>query len=70
MRIQQVSVFMEKALERFREITELFNYAGINIRAHSLVGHSDTTYNILRMIVDDTETAVPVLKNRGLSVKV
>lgn len=70
MRIQQVSVFMEKALERFREITELFHDAGINIRAHSLVGHSDTPYKILRMIVDDTETAVPVLKNRGLSVKV
>ena len=70
MRIHQVSVFMEKALERFREITELFNDAGINIRAHSLVGHSDTPYKILRMIVDDTQTAVSVLKNRGLSVKV
>ncbi|MGD9330899.1 MAG: amino acid-binding protein [Desulfobacterales bacterium] len=70
MRIRQVSVFMEKALERFREITELFRDAGINIRAHSLVGHIDTPYKILRMIVDDTDKAVPVLKNRGLSVKV
>lgn len=70
MRIRQVSVFMEKALERFREITELFQDASINIRAHSLVGHIDTPYKILRMIVDDTDTAVPVLKNRGLSVKV
>jgi hypothetical protein len=61
---------MEKALERFREITELFHDAGINIRAHSLVGHTGTPYKILRMIVDDTETAVPLLKNRGLSVKV
>ena len=70
MRIHQVSVFMEKALERFREITELFRDAGINIRAHSLVGHSNTPYKILRMIVDDTEKAAAVLKNRGLSVKV
>ena len=70
MRIRQVSVFMEKALERFREITELFHDAGISIRAHSLVGHSDTPYKILRMIVDDTDTAVKILKNRGLSVKV
>ena len=70
MRIRQVSVFMEKALERFREITELFHEDGINIQAHSLVGHSDTPYKILRMIVDDTDTAVKVLKNRGLSVKV
>ncbi len=70
MRIQQVSVFMEKALERFREITELFHDAGISISAHSLVGHTDTPYKILRMIVDDTETAVTLLKNRGLSVKV
>ena len=69
MRIRQTSVFMEKALERFKEITELFNEAGINIRAHSLVGHSTTPYKILRMIVDDTEQAVTVLKNRGLSVK-
>ena len=69
MRIRQTSVFMEKALERFKEITELFNEAGINIRAHSLVGHSSTPYKILRMIVDDTDQAVTVLKNRGLSVK-
>ncbi len=69
MRIRQTSVFMERALERFKEITELFNEAGINIRAHSLVGHSNTPYKILRMIVDDTDRAVKVLKNRGLSVK-
>jgi hypothetical protein len=69
MRIRQTSVFMERALERFKEITELFNEAGINIRAHSLVGHSSTPYKILRMIVDDTARAVAVLKNRGLSVK-
>ncbi len=69
MRIRQTSVFMERALERFKEITELFNEAGINIRAHSLVGHSTTPYKILRMIVDDTDQAVTVLKNRGLSVK-
>jgi hypothetical protein len=69
MRIRQTSVFMERALERFKEITELFNEAGINIRAHSLVGHSSTPYKILRLIVDDTDRAVTVLKNRGLSVK-
>ena len=69
MRIRQTSVFMERALERFKEITELFNEAGINIRAHSLIGHSSTPYKILRMIVDDTDQAVSVLKNRGLSVK-
>jgi len=70
MRLRQVSVFMEKALERFREITELFHDAGINIRAHSLVGHSNTPYKILRMIVDDPDTAAALLKNRGLSVKI
>ncbi len=69
MRVRQTSVFMERALERFKEITELLNEAGINIRAHSLVGHSSTPYKILRMIVDDTDQAVTVLKNRGLSVK-
>ena len=69
MRIRQTSVFMERALERFKEITELLNEAGINIRAHSLIGHSSTPYKILRMIVDDTDQAVAVLKNRGLSVK-
>ena len=69
MRIRQTSVFMERALERFKEITELLNEAGINIRAHSLVGHSSTPYKILRMIVDDTDQALGVLKNRGLSVK-
>jgi hypothetical protein len=70
MQLRQVSVFMENALERFREITELFYEAGINIRAHSLVGYSDTPYKILRMIVDDTDTAVTLLRNRGMSVKV
>lgn len=69
MRVQQISVFMQKTMERFKEVAELLNDAGINIRAHSLVGHADTPYKILRMVVDRTDEAVALLKNRGMSVK-
>lgn len=69
MRVQEISVFMQKTMERFKEVAELLNEAGINIRAHSLVGHADTPYKILRIVVDRTEDAVALLKNRGMSVK-
>lgn len=70
MRIRQISVFMEKSLKRFREVAEVLNDAGINIRAHSLVGNTENPYKILRMVVDRTDQALELLKNRGMSVRV
>lgn len=69
MRIQQISIFVEKSLKRFKEVAEVLNEAGINIRAHSLVGNTENPYKILRMVVDRTDQAVPLLKNRGMSVR-
>jgi hypothetical protein len=69
MRIQQISIFMEKSLKRFKEVAEVLNEAGINIRAHSLVGNTENPYKILRMVVDRTGPAVELLKNRGMSVR-
>ncbi|MFZ7125538.1 MAG: amino acid-binding protein [Desulfobacterales bacterium] len=69
MRVQQISVFMEKSLKRFKEVAEVLNEAGINIRAHSLVGNTENPYKILRMVVDRTGAAVDLLKNRGMSVR-
>ncbi len=49
------------------EITEILGQNNINIRALSLADTSD--FGILRMIVDDTEKAVTVLKGKGFIVK-
>ncbi len=70
MRIRQVSVFMENSLRRFKEVAEVLNEAAISIRAHSLVGNTENPYKILRMVVDRTDLAVQLLKNRGMSVRV
>jgi len=49
------------------EITEILGQNNINIRALSLADTSD--FGILRMIVDNVEKAVTVLKGKGFIVK-
>ncbi len=49
------------------EITEVLGESNINIRALSLADTSD--FGILRMIVDNIDKAVEVLKDKGFIVK-
>jgi hypothetical protein len=67
MKIRQVSVFIENKVGRIMEITEVLGESKINLRALSLADTSD--FGILRMIVDNVDKALRVLKDRGFIVK-
>ena len=67
MKTRQVSVFLENKVGRILEITEILGRNNINIRALSLADTSD--FGILRMIVDDVEKTVNVLKEKDFIVK-
>ncbi|MCH5277975.1 MAG: ACT domain-containing protein [Desulfovibrionaceae bacterium] len=64
--VEQISIFLENKAGRLLEVTSALAEAHINIRALSLADTSD--FGILRVIVDDTEKAKMVLKERGLTV--
>ncbi len=64
--VEQISIFLENKAGRLVEVTRTLAEAHINIRALSLADTSD--FGILRVIVDDTEKAKMVLKERGLTV--
>jgi hypothetical protein len=66
MKVEQISIFIENKSGRLAEITRILGDAGINIRALSLADTSD--FGILRLIVNDAETAKAVLKDRGFTV--
>lgn len=66
MNVEQLSIFIENKSGRLAEITRILGEAGINIRALSLADTSD--FGILRLIVNDVETARNVLKERGFTV--
>jgi hypothetical protein len=64
--IKQLSVFIENKDGRLAEITAIIANAGIDIRAISI---SDTTdFGILRLIVNEVEKAVEVLRNADFAV--
>jgi hypothetical protein len=66
MKVEQISIFIENKSGRLAEITRILGDAGINIRALSLADTSD--FGILRLIVDNVETANAVLKSKGFTV--
>ena len=66
MKVEQISIFIENKSGRLAEITRILGDAGINIRALSLADTSD--FGILRLIVDNVETAKAVLKEKGFTV--
>jgi hypothetical protein len=66
MNVEQISIFIENKSGRLAEITRVLGDAGVNIRALSLADTSD--FGILRLIVNDRETAKRVLKEKGFTV--
>jgi hypothetical protein len=66
MHVEQISIFIENKFGRLAEVTRILGDAGINIRTLSLADTSD--FGILRLIVNDTEKARNVLKERGFTV--
>lgn len=67
MKVRQLSVFIENKAGRVSEVTEILGTAGVNIRGFSV---SDTAeYGILRLVVDDPEKGIAVLKDGGFTIK-
>jgi len=66
MKVEQISIFIENKSGRLAEITRILGESGINIRALSLADTSD--FGILRLIVNDVETANKVLREKGFTV--
>ncbi|MGI6124979.1 MAG: ACT domain-containing protein [Acetivibrionales bacterium] len=66
MQVKQVSVFLENKSGRLAEVTRVLGSRNIDINALSI---ADTTeFGILRLIVNNPDTAVEVLKEHGFTV--
>ena len=66
MKVEQIAIFLENKSGRLAEITGTLAQEGINIRAMSLADTAD--FGILRLIVNDTESARQILKDNGFTV--
>jgi hypothetical protein len=66
MKVEQISIFIENKSGRLAEVSRVLGDAGVNIRALSLADTSD--FGILRLIVNDREKAILVLKEKGFTV--
>ena len=64
---KQLSVFIQNEPGRLLEITEALSAANVNISARNIAETAD--YGIVRMIVDDTDKAVSVLKSADFIAK-
>lgn len=66
--IKQISVFLENKSGRLVRVAQVLGDAGINMRGLSIADTSD--FGILRMIVDQPEQALNVLKDQGIMASV
>jgi hypothetical protein len=66
MKVNQIAIFIENRSGRLAEITNILADNDINIRALSLADTAD--FGILRLIVNDTEKAQQILKEKGFTV--
>ena len=67
MAIKQLTVFVENKKGTVVSITEILSQNNINLRALSIAETQD--FGILRLIVNDCETAEKVLKDAGYLIK-
>ncbi len=68
MRIKQISVFLENKSGRLAKVCRILGDNNINIRALSIADTTD--FGVLRLIVNDPQTAYKVLKEAGCSVNI
>lgn len=66
MKISQVSIFLENKSGRLSQVTRLLAEQKINIRALALADTSD--FGILRLIVNNPQKALSVLRGNGFTV--
>jgi len=67
MKLKQISVFLENRKGRLAEVARVLGNSEINIRALSLADTSD--FGILRLIVNNVDAALRVLKDNGYTVR-
>jgi len=67
MKVEQISVFLENRPGGLEHVTRVLADADINIRALSLADTSD--FGILRLIVNDMESAEKALHGEGFTLK-
>ncbi len=65
MKVKQLSTFIENKTGRLLEVTKHLQDSNINIRALSLADTAD--FGILRLIVNDVDTAFNVLKKNNFT---
>ena len=65
MKVEQISIFLENKSGRVAEVTNVLAEAGINIRALALADTAD--FGILRLIVNDTDKANRLLREKGFT---
>ena len=68
MTVRQISIFVENRAGRLSEVTRLLGDNEISIRAMSIADTKD--FGILRLIVNDADKALDVLKGNGFSVTI
>ena len=66
MKVEQISVFLENKPGGLEKVTRILKDAGINIRTLAVADTSD--FGIVRLIVNDVETATRVLRESGFTV--
>ncbi|MCG8403398.1 MAG: ACT domain-containing protein [Firmicutes bacterium] len=66
MKAKQISVFLENKSGRLAQVTRVLGDNGINIRALSIADTTD--FGILRLIVNDPDSAYLTLKDAGFTV--
>jgi hypothetical protein len=66
MKVKQISIFLENKSGRLAGVTKTLSDNDINIRALSIADTSD--FGILRIIVNDPEKAVNILKAKDFTV--
>ncbi|HBX24101.1 MAG TPA: ACT domain-containing protein [Desulfotomaculum sp.] len=66
MKVKQISVFLENKSGRLAQVTRVLGEQNINIRALSIADTTD--FGILRLIVNDPDSAYQALKEAGFTV--
>ena len=64
MKVEQISIFLENKPGSLENVTRILKDANINIRTLSIADTTD--FGVLRLIVNDVNTTLKVLKDNGL----
>ncbi len=67
MKIKQISIFLENSSGRLAEVTRVLKDGGVNLRAIMIADTAD--FGILRVIVDDPDRAMDILKKAQFTTK-